>query len=287
MRASFVSRLRIGGEHACGHGRDAAAKRLSAEVGGSLFPYAGGCGVSTLDVRSRMFVTLLASAMTVGISSFEGQVVLFAASLLYVFSVRRWRALAVAYAAMGLMMLLAAACTWALSRFVPALKFSPESLAVPFLRGAVMLNVVLPLALTSRIQALLTALKSLHLPFCIYIPAAVMIRFIPTFMNDIRQVSETLKIRGCHPGPGEMFRHPLMMLRLLFTPLLFRSLRTSEELGIAAELKGLEAGGRFVPFRESAWSGRDTLLVLLAVAACAAALYCHVRWGGASVPAMR
>ena len=78
-----------------------------------------------------------------------------------------------------------------------------------------------------------------------------------------------------------------MMLRLLFTPLLFRSLRTSEELGIAAELKGLEAGGTFVPFRESAWSGRDTLLVLFAVAVSAAAVYCQVRWGGASVPAMR
>ena len=286
MQESSVSRNRIGAEGSGRRGRETAC-RESTPGAERLFSDAGKDGVSVLDVRSRMFVTLLASAVTVGISSFEGQMVLFAASLLYACLVRRWRALAVAYAAMVLMMLLAAACTWGLSRVVPAVKFSPESLAVPFLRGAVMLNVVLPLALTSRIQALLTALKSLRLPFCIYIPAAVMIRFIPTFMNDIRQVAETLKIRGYHPGPGEMFRHPLMMLRLLFTPLLFRSLRTSEELGIAAELKGLEAGGTFVPFRESAWSGRDTLLVLFAVAVSAAAVYCQVRWGGAFVPAMR
>ena len=168
------------------------------------------------------------------------------------------------------------------------LPFSPESLAVPFMRGAVMLNVVLPLALTCRVQALLTALKGLRLPFCIYLPGAVMIRFIPTFMNDVKQVAETLKIRGCRLGPGEMFRHPLMMLRLLFTPLLFRSLRTSEELAIAAELKGLEAGGKFVPFRVSSWMARDTQLVLLAVVVAVSAFACHLMWGDASsMSAMR
>ena len=291
MQASSVSRSRAAAEKSSvmnGKSRAHCRGDLSEQAGKMFFESDGSrSGASVLDVRSRMFVTLLASAATVGISSFEGQAVLFAASLLYVFSIRRWRALAVSYAAMLVMMGLAALCTWGISRIMPAMKFSPESLAVPFLRGAVMLNVVLPLALTSRIQELLTALKSLRLPFCIYIPAAVMIRFIPTFMNDIRQVAETLKIRGYHPGPGEMLRHPLMTLRLLFTPLLFRSLRTSEELGIAAELKGLDAGGRFVPFRESSWSGRDTLLVLLAVTVCAAALYCHVQWGSASVPAMR
>ena len=208
MQASFISRHEGPGEEA---GRGTA-----------------------LDVRSRMFVTLLSSAVTIAVSSFEGQMVLFAASFLYALSIRRFRAL-------------------------------------------------LPLALTSRIQALLTALKSLRLPFCIYIPGAVMIRFIPTFMNDIRQVAETLKIRGYRLGFGEMFRHPLMMLRLMFTPLLFRSLRTSEELGIAAELKGLEAGGRFVPFRGGAWTRRDTALVLLSVACALLALYCHAVWGGESM----
>ena len=84
-------------------------------------------------------------------------------------------------------------------------------------------------------------------------------------------------------GFGEMFRHPLMMLRLMFTPLLFRSLRTSEELGIAAELKGLEAGGRFVPFRGGSWTRRDTALVLLSVACALLALYCHAVWGGESM----
>lgn len=242
--------------------------------------------VGMFDARSRMFVTLLSSVVTIVVSSLEGQVVLFSASLFYAVWVCRFRTLAMSYVVMVLMMGVAALCSWCLSRFVPSMPFSPESLSVPFLRGAVMLNVVLALALACRIQELLTALKGLHLPFCLYIPGAVMIRFIPTFMNDMKQVAETLKIRGYNFGPKEMFRHPLMMLRLLFTPLLFRSLRTSEELGIAAELKGLEEGGRFVPFRPSSWSWRDTVLILLAFMVSAVALYCHVRWGASFVSAM-
>ena len=242
---------------------------------------------AALDARSLMFVTLLASVVTIVISSFEGQMILFAASLLYALSIRRYRALFIAYGFMAVMMGIAALFTFGISKVMPSMTFSLTSLAVPFLRGAVMLNVVLPLALTCRVQALLTALKSLHLPFCIYIPGAVMIRFIPTFMHDIRQVSETLKIRGYDLSFGEMFRHPLMMLRLLFTPLLFRALRTSEELGIAAELKGLEAEGRFVPFASSTWTRRDTLLVFLAAATAVLALYCHFRWGAVPVHGMR
>lgn len=249
-----------------------------------------GASSRELDVRSRMFVTLLASMVAIAVSSFAGQAVLFFASFFYVLSIRRYRALFLAYVFLVFMMLLAAFFTWALSRALASMPFSLQELAVPFLRGAVMLNVVLPIALTCRIQALLTALKGLHLPFCVYLPGAVMIRFIPTFMEDIKQVSETLKIRGYDLSIGEMFRRPLRMLRLLFTPLLFRSLRSSEELGIAAELKGLDAdgaSGRFVPFRASVWTRRDTLLVLLAITAAALALCCQIRWGGAFAHGMR
>jgi len=240
-----------------------------------------------VDARARMAVSLLMSAVTVCISSVEGQALLLAASFLYVLSIRRWKAVGIAYAFLAVMMGIAVLFTYGISLLTPTMPFSPRGIAVPFMRSAEMMNVVLPLALTCRIQELLTALKGLRLPFCIYIPAAVMIRFIPTFMHDIRQVAETLKIRGYSLSFGEMFRHPLMMLRLMFTPLLFRSLRTSEELGMAAELKGLEAGSRFVPFRTQKWTGRDTALVLLAVAVATLALYVHFEFGTVPTRGMR
>lgn len=240
-----------------------------------------------LDARSRMAVSLLMSAVTICVGSVEGQSVLLAASFLYVLSLRRWKAVAIAYAFLAVMMSIAVLFTYGISQLTPTMPFSPRGIAVPFMRSAEMMNVVLPLALTCRVQELLTALKGLRLPFCIYIPAAVMIRFIPTFMHDIRQVAETLKIRGYSLTFGEMFRHPLMMLRLMFTPLLFRSLRTSEELGMAAELKGLEAGSHFIPFRTQRWAGGDTALILLSLAVAALALYIHSEFGVVPVRGMR
>ena len=103
---------------------------------------------------------------------------------------------AVGYLVSG-MSLLAMGCAFGMSLLSPSMPaFSAVSLVVPFLRMATMLNVILPLAFSCRVQSLLTALKSLRLPFCLYLPAAVMIRFIPTFLHDAKQVSETLRIRA-------------------------------------------------------------------------------------------
>ena len=163
-----------------------------------------------------------------------------------------------------------------MSLLIPSMPaFSAVSLVVPFLRMATMLNVILPLAFSCRVQSLLTALKSLRLPFCLYLPAAVMIRFIPTFLHDAKQVSETLRIRGWRMTPWNAFLHPVLLIRLVFTPLLFRSLKTSEELGIAAELKGLGYGEGMRPYRKLVWKASDTWLLVAACLVAAAAVLCQ------------
>ena len=107
--------------------------------------------------------------------------------------------------------------------------------------------VVMALALTTRVEDLLSTLERLRLPYAVFLPAAVMLRFIPTFADDIRQVWETLRIRGWPMGPKMFTRHPLLSARLLLIPVLFRALKSSESLGIAAELKGLGTAERTVP----------------------------------------
>lgn len=238
-------------------------------------------GLHAADTRAKMFVSLLASVVTVALSGVEPQMVLFGMSLVYALGMRRFRILLIGYAVLVGMSLLAMGCALGMQRLIPSMPpFSASSLIVPFLRMATMLNVILPLAFSCRIQGLLTALKSLRLPFCLYLPAAVMIRFIPTFLHDVKQVSETLRIRGWRMTPWNAFRHPLLLTRLLFTPLLFRSLKTSEELGIAAELKGLGCGDGMRPYRKLVWKTADTWLVFAAcfVAAAAVLCQCAVGW---------
>ncbi|MGN0901848.1 MAG: energy-coupling factor transporter transmembrane component T family protein, partial [Succinivibrio sp.] len=101
------------------------------------------------------------------------------------------------------------------------------------------MNAVLPLTLTIRVQHLLTTLSNMHLPFIIYLPGAVMIRFVPSFIKDIKQIFESMKIRGFEFTVKNIFFHPILLIRMSFSPLVFMALRSSEDLGIACELKGI------------------------------------------------
>ena len=222
-----------------------------------------GGGLHAAVTRAKMFVSLLASVATVALSGVEPQMVLFGMSLVYALGMRQFRILLIGYAVLVGMSLLAMGCAFGMS------------LLIPSMRMATMLNVILPLAFSCRVQSLLTALKSLRLPFCLYLPAAVMIRFIPTFLHDAKQVSETLRIRGWRMTPWNAFRHPVLLIRLVFTPLLFRSLKTSEELGIAAELKGLGYGEGMRPYRKLVWKASDTWLLVAACLVAAAAVLCQ------------
>lgn len=238
--------------------------------------------IYSVDTRAKMLVCALASVASIIVGNFQGQLVLLTMSLLYALSLRRISLLCIAYLLVALMSLAALGCFWIMAWFVPRLAehFELSSLLVPFMRLLVMTNVVLPLAFSSRIQAMLDALRSLRLPFCIYLPTAVVFRFLPEFGNDIRQVAESLRLRGYRVTPWSLTRHPLLSLRLLFTPLLFRSLRSSEDLGIAAELKGLGYSSRMTPYRRRAWTRADSLLTVLAVLTSLAALACQFRFGG-------
>ena len=239
-----------------------------------------GSWLTTLEARSKMAVCIVAAIATVALSNPYAQIALFAGSFAYLIGIRRPMVILVAYVFMAVMMGISVACTMGLAHYFPIFGrgMDLKNLAVPFLRGLTMLNVVLPLAFTTRVQNILQSLQSLRLPFCIYLPAAVMIRFIPTFANDVKQVWESLKIRGWHLNPLTCTIHPVMTTRLLFAPMLFRSLKTSDELGIAAELKGLGSGRVMQQYREVKWGRNDWVLVAGAILVAALAAYLEWRF---------
>jgi len=236
------------------------------------------------DARAKIVVSLLASVMTVFLIAPEAQMVLFAFSAIYALSIRRPWLLLACYGIVAGMLLLALGCAALIRLFAPAMPaYSFGTMLVPFLRLAVMVNVILPLAFSTRLQSLLGALKSFRLPFFLYIPLAVMVRFIPTFVADIKQIAEALRIRGYRLSWKQFFLHPILTLRFISVPLLFRSLKASEDLGIAAELKGLGAGRALRPYKAPVWQQRDSLLVGAALAVGLLAVVCNIYLGAGAV----
>lgn len=200
-----------------------------------------------LDARTKLGLTALTAVLAVASGGIVGQGTLFVMTLAYALLLKRPAMLVLLYALMAAMMLLALACSLVIDHFMPGLSgLSVKALVIPFLRSSSMMNVVMVLALTTRVEDLLSTLERLRLPFVVFLPAAVMLRFIPTFTNDIRQIWETLRIRGWPMGPRMLTLHPLLSTRLLLIPILFRALKSSESLGIASELKGLGTAERTV-----------------------------------------
>ena len=221
-----------------------------------------------LDVRTRMLICLVCSAGIIFIHSTLALGILSLASLVYALTHGRVRVLAVAWCGMGVMFAIAMGCVRIMLIFWPEIGEAggPGVFFNPFLRILVLVNTVFALAVSSRIQDIMTSLKTFGLPFVIYLPASVMIRFIPEFINDVKLIRESMRIKGFNPGIQFVTLHPFLVVRLLVVPLTIRALRSADTLSVAAELKGVDANTHITKTpspRPGAWDIVVTACVLV------------------------
>lgn len=239
---------------------------------------------ATLDVRTKLLLCVLSSLSAVILHSPLALTPLLAGSVVYALTTKKTKGILAAYLVVSIMLGISMTFMVLLGMAWPELtEMKLKCLLVPFFRIVLMLNVVLVLAFTSRTQPLQTALKSLHIPTMIYIPTAIMIRFIPTFFNDTEQVIQNLNIRGYPLTPRTLFLHPLQSMQHLFVPLVFRALRSSDDLAVAAELKGVSISNAIASHRKQIFSLRDRVVSGLALALVACAFAIQARYGGFSM----
>lgn len=222
--------------------------------------------LSALDARTKLGITFLTAVLTVSLSGVPAQAILFAATLGYAVMMKRPKLMAALYAMTVFMMGLALFFAFLLEEWLPqAAGISLEALLVPFLRSFSMMNAVMVLANTTRVEDILSTFERMRLPFAVFLPASVMMRFIPTFAADVRQVWETLRIRGWPVGFGMLAARPILTARLVLAPVLFRALKSSETLGVAAELKGLGTGERTLTQKGRTFTALDARFTAAAV----------------------
>lgn len=223
----------------------------------------------SFNVKSKMFLSIACSITALTLSSFYPLCLLFVLTISYAMLMKRYRVLMVSYFFMALVMVISYMCIGVIALYIPQVKESAQLslMSVPFLRGACVMNAVLPLTLTIRVQDLLTTLSNMHLPFIIYLPGAVMIRFVPAFIKDIKQIFEAMKIRGFEFTLKNILFHPVLLIRMSFSPLVFMSLRSSEDLGIACELKGIGNNSQ-VNMKKQSLHTKDYALMSIALIVC-------------------
>ena len=113
-------------------------------------------------------------------------------------------------------------------------------------------------------------LNATRLPGVLSIPLSVAIRFIPTFVDDCKQIRDVVRLR-----PGNGF---LSLWRGVMVPLVFRTLASADDLAIAAELKGLSPDKKMTMTATTVFSRRDAWVLTGAVTLMAVAVGIQV-WG--------
>ncbi len=213
-----------------------------------------------IKVKVLMTISVIIGALLLSDALLLG--VLFLITLIYALYMPRKKILLISYIFMTLVMGLSLCFVYGARYFYPKAREYIElgNLLAPFLRSGAAMNMVLAMTFTIKIQDMLKTLKGFKLPYVIYLPAAVMIRFIPSFTDDIRQIIETMKIRGFEFSIKSVFTNPSLMIRSCFLPLVYMSLRTADDLGISAELKGVGIGSS-TKFKGQKLTRNDYLLL--------------------------
>ncbi len=231
-------------------------------------------GRAASQARYRLLVCAAGSLVVVWLDSPAALIWLAAWAALLALTSTPPGLLLKAYALAAGLLLLSLGFGLLLAQWSPALRGAGwGALLTPFLRVAVLISLTLAVALGSKPSELLAALKGMRLPLFIYLPLLVMIRLVPSLISDLRQIADSLRLKGVRLNPFSLVFSPVKTTRLLCAPLVFRVLRSAEELAVAAELKGLGGAARLTAWPSPGPGWREASLLGLSALAVAGALW--------------
>lgn len=221
---------------------------------------------ASLDARLKLFLLVSVSVATIVLSSAWSLLLLLAGVTVLALSATTLRMIVIVWLLSSLMMLMTVSFSWLLSLWVPGMfSWSIVLMSVPYLRILVVVMLLLSVALSTPVQTVVRHLEAARLPGVISIPLSVTLRFIPTFIDDCKQIRDVVRLR---PGNGL-----LSVWRGIMVPLVFRTLASADDLAVAAELKGLSPGKKMTSAAIMSFSRRDIwvlagALALLGIAVC-------------------
>lgn len=194
--------------------------------------------LNRLDIRAKVLTLFMLSLALIFLKNIVGLIFLGYLSTLCLLSLKKYRLVAMIYLLLTVSWCFSLGFTWLIGLFLPNMKDQTLlQTLIPFLRMWPLINMALTISLSMEIGHALICLKNMRLPRIVYLPIMVALRFIPGFINDIKQLRDCLLIRGISMNFFTLIRHPNRTLRLMVVPMLIRALRLADELAIAAELK--------------------------------------------------
>lgn len=115
---------------------------------------------------------------------------------------------------------------------------------------------------TTTVSEFMAAMQRMHVTDKLTIPLAVMFRFFPTLMEEMRAINDSMKMRGIYLGGGKASK----MLEYRIVPLMMCTVNIGEELSQAAITRGLKTGEGRTNNCRIGFHAADVIVILVSLA---------------------
>ena len=124
-----------------------------------------------------------------------------------------------------------------------------------------------------NISEITMALERMRIPRGIILSIAVMFRYFPAIKDDFLIIIDSMKLKGLYTSKRAAVIHPIRTMEFIIVPMLFKSLRTAEELSCAALVKGIENTGNKTSYFDVRLRPVDAVFSLAALAVLTVSMY--------------
>ena len=145
------------------------------------------------------------------------------------------------------------------------MEFAPKT--INMIWGATLLSVIIFMPLyaiafllfvTTEISELIASFQKMKIPSVIITPLIVMFRFFPTLALELNSIRDAMKLKGIK-------KNPIKILEYVYAPILFNSVRVSDELNISGLTRGLGLYKTSTPTVVVKFSLLDLVSILIAI----------------------
>ncbi|MBN1969085.1 MAG: energy-coupling factor transporter transmembrane protein EcfT [Candidatus Delongbacteria bacterium] len=130
-------------------------------------------------------------------------------------------------------------------------------------KATILGSVSLWFALTTTVYNLVAAIRKLNISQSLVLPFIIAVRFVPTLINEHKQIKESLIVRKLIKPNHFLNLLSFNTFSLLFFPMIIRSIKLSEELAAAGEARGIGRPGKQTFITPPAIKKHDLLFILL------------------------
>ncbi|MBD3227512.1 MAG: energy-coupling factor transporter transmembrane protein EcfT [Candidatus Lokiarchaeota archaeon] len=148
------------------------------------------------------------------------------------------------------------------------------------LRVITTINIALLIIGSTHPSKLLLSLNKLGLPYTLSFMVSTAVRFAPNMLEEGKTVLNAMKTRGFKTNGIRK----LSALRLLFFPLLNKTLKNARQIAIAADIRGFRATKNRTFLKKIKFTKKDYIILIYSVVYLILGIYLSIIGFGAATP---